>query len=70
MLTTITRQRKYEAEQAIEDLLKRGFQVKVPLTEISREGKVFSTDTRCRKIFQRNTFSSCWKAVLEKVDKP
>jgi hypothetical protein len=65
---TITRQRKHEAEQAISDLVARGFEVVFPLTEISREGKVFDRDSYNRKIFVEHAHSSCWKAQLRKVD--
>ncbi|MEH7521983.1 hypothetical protein V7149_01670 [Bacillus sp. JJ1503] len=65
---TIRRQRKYEAEQAIKDLEARGFKVIYPLTEHSREGKLFDRDSFNRKIFVENTQSSCWIAKLRKVD--
>jgi hypothetical protein len=64
----IRRQHKEEAEQAIKDLVERGFEVIFPLTEFTRDGKRFSTDSYNRKIFQENTFSSCWIAKLKKVD--
>lgn len=66
--TVIHRQRKYEAEQAISDLLERGFEVVYPLTEIKRDGKSFATDSYKRKIFQYNTYSSCWIAKLRRLE--
>jgi hypothetical protein len=65
---TIHRQRKHEAEQAIRDLEARGFEVIYPLTEYSRDGKLFDRDSFNRKIFVENTHSSCWIAQLRKVD--
>jgi hypothetical protein len=67
--TVIRRQRKHEAEMAVDDLIKRGFKVVFPLTEFSREGKTFSTDSYNRKIFQNNTYSSCWMAKLRREEK-
>lgn len=64
----ICRQRKHEAEQAISDLVARGFEVVFPLTEISRDGKIFDRDSFNRQVFVQNTHSSCWKAKLRKVD--
>jgi hypothetical protein len=64
----IRRQRKHEAEQAIADLLKRGFEVVYPLTEIKRDGKQFSRDSFNRKIFVQNIGSSCWVAKLRKIE--
>ncbi|MEH7392429.1 hypothetical protein [Bacillus sp. JJ1474] len=65
---TIRRQRKYEAEQAIKDLEARGFEVIYPLTELSRDGKLFDRDSFNRKIFVENTHSSCWIAKLRRDD--
>ncbi|PLR93215.1 hypothetical protein [Bacillus sp. T33-2] len=62
----IHRQHKHEAEQAIKDLEKRGFVVTFPLTEFSRDGKIFDRDSYNRKIFVQNTFSTCWKAKLQR----
>jgi hypothetical protein len=64
----ITRRHKHEAEQAIKDLEKRGFKVIYPLTEITNNGKQFTRDMFNRKIFVQNTFSSIWKAKLQKVE--
>jgi hypothetical protein len=63
----ITRRRKREAEQAIDDLLKRGYTIIYPLTENTRDGKQFTTDSFNRRIFQNNTFSSYWRAKLRRV---
>lgn len=65
---TIRRQRRHEAEQAISDLEKRGYVISFPLTEQTRDGKRFTTDYYSRRIFQENTFGSCWIAKLKKVD--
>jgi len=65
---TIRRQRKHEAEQAIKDLKKRGFELIYPLTEHSKDGKIFDRDSYNRKIFVENTYSSCWIAKMRKVD--
>ena len=64
----ITRRTEKEALQAIKDLEARGFVVVFPLTEVSRDGKTFSRDSYGRRIFQSNNFTSCWKAVMRKVD--
>jgi hypothetical protein len=64
----IHRQRKHEAEQAVKDLLERGFEIVMPITEVSRDGKVFDRDSMNRRIFRENTFSSCWRAILRKVE--
>lgn len=64
----IQRQDKAEAERAIADLEQRGFEVIFPLTQVSREGKVFDRDSYNRRIFQENVSSSIWKAKLRKVE--
>ncbi|QVY60957.1 hypothetical protein [Cytobacillus gottheilii] len=64
--TKITRRRKHEAEQAIQDLLKRGFEIVTPLKEYGSEGKVFKTDAYNRKIFVQNNHNSCWIAVMRR----
>ncbi|KYC92234.1 hypothetical protein B4102_3775 [Heyndrickxia sporothermodurans] len=66
---TITRRKRHEAEQAIKDLEARGFEIIYPLTEISRDGKIFNTDSYNRKIFVQNTFNSCWVAKMRRVTK-
>lgn len=62
----IHRQRKYEAEQAINDLEKRGYELVYPLTEQKKEGRNFTTDGY-RSIFLENTYSSKWIAKLRRV---
>lgn len=62
----IRRKRKYEAAQAMIDLVERGFQVVYPLTEITGEGKIFNRDTYNKVHFSHNTFNSCWIAKLER----
>lgn len=62
----IRRQRKQEAERAIADLEKRGYELVHPLTEQSHFGKTFSTDGY-RKLFVENTHASCWMAKLRRV---
>ena len=69
MPVTIRRKRKYEAEQAIKDLEARGFRVVFELTEFTRDGKQFATDSYKRQIFQNNTFTSVWIAKLIKEEK-
>lgn len=64
----ISRQRKHEAEQAVRDLEARGYEVVYPLTEHSRDGKIFDRNSFNRQIFVQNTFNSCWIAKLRKVD--
>lgn len=65
---TIRRQRKHEAEMAIADLEKRGFEVVYPLTEFRSDGKTFTRDSYNRKIFVENTEWGYWIAKLRKVD--
>ncbi|MBN6889820.1 hypothetical protein ACUXCC_005247 [Cytobacillus horneckiae] len=64
----IRRQRKHEAEKAIEDHIKRGCEVIFPLTEFSRDGKIFDRDSYNRHIFAGNSYSSVWMAKLRKVE--
>lgn len=66
--TIIRRQRKYEAVQAIKDLEDRGYKIVFPLTELTKEGKQFKTDYHNRRIFQNNTFNSCWIATMRRVE--
>lgn len=63
----IRRQRKHEAEQAIDDLTRRGFEIVFPLTEFSRDGKVFDRDSFNRKNFVQNTHRSCWMAKMRRI---
>lgn len=64
----VHRQFKHEAEQAISDLEKRGFEIVFPLTEFKRDGKTFTRDSFNRRIFVENTESSSWIAKLKKVE--
>jgi hypothetical protein len=66
--TIIHRRKKKEAEMAIADLLKRGFIIIKDLEEVTRDGKTFSRDSYGRRIFQQNNFTSCWVAVMRKVN--
>lgn len=62
---TIRRQRESEINQAIDDLVKRGFTLKSGPTPIMNDGKVYDTNKYNRKIFRENTSSSMWVARLE-----
>jgi hypothetical protein len=64
---TIHRRHKHEAEQAISDILERGYTIIYDLEQVSRDGKSFSRDSFGRRVFQQNTFSSCWVAKLRRV---
>lgn len=64
----IRRQRKHEAEQAIRDLEKRGYEIVFPLTLFSSDGKVFDRDAFNRKVFVANTSNSCWVAQMRKIE--
>lgn len=60
----IRRRKKYEAAQAIIDLVERGFEVVYPLTELTSEGKKFYLDMYKKPVFINNSFHSCWIAKL------
>lgn len=64
----IHRRKKHEAEQAIKDLLARGYIIITPLTELTNQGKEFKTDSYNRRIFVCNTTSSCWVAKLRRAE--
>lgn len=64
----IRRQRRHEAEQAVSDLIDRGYVEIFPLTEFSRDGKTFDRDSFNRRIFRENIFTSCWVAKMRKVE--
>lgn len=66
--TIIRRQTREEAEAAVEELLKRGFELIYPITEIQHDGKKFSTDSYKRRIFEYNTFHRQYVAKLMKVE--
>lgn len=61
----ITRKHKHEAEQAVNDLLKRGYVIISPIQQIFRDGKTFASVGYGRRVFMGNTPSSCWRAVLK-----
>ena len=65
--TIIHRQTYEEAEEAVNELLKRGFELIYPITEIQHDGKKFSTDSYKRRIFEYNTFHRQYVAKLRKV---
>ena len=65
--TTIRRMKKYQAEQAIADLEKRGYELVFPLTEMKREGKTYSSDEYKRINFVENIGSSVWICKLRRV---
>lgn len=62
----ITRKYKHEAEQAISDLIKRGFYLVSPLRQVTSEKKVFARDKYNHKTFKESRFNSCWRAVLRR----
>ncbi len=64
----IRRQRRREAEQAVKDLIDRGYIEIFPLTEFRRDGKIFDRDAFNRQVFRENTFSSCWIAKMRKSE--
>ncbi|ALC92079.1 hypothetical protein AM500_21505 [Bacillus sp. FJAT-18017] len=67
--TTVTRKTEKEARQAIDDLLRRGYEVIYPLTQITNDGKQWKRDAYGRNIFIQNTPKSSWKAKLRRVIK-
>lgn len=64
----IHRSNRDEAEQAISDLMQRGFEVIYPLTEFTRDGKAFGRDAYNRPVFAGNIFNSCWIAKLRRIE--
>jgi hypothetical protein len=64
---TIKRHKEKEIYQAIEGLEKRGYELISPPKQISKDGKIFSTDERKRMIFNDNTFYSFWVAKMRRV---
>lgn len=64
----ITRKHKHEVEQAVNDLLAKGFELISPMKQLTSEGKEFKTDSRQRRIFVQNTENSCWMAKMRRVD--
>lgn len=63
----IRRQRKYEAQQAIKDLLARGFEVISPLRQESPQSEVLNHYSFEQKRYQVEDFSSPWVAKLRRV---
>lgn len=64
--TTIKRFTEKEGLQAVADLKARGFYELVPLTEIKKEGKIFTRDSYNRKVFQDHIHSSVWQAKMRR----
>ncbi|KEF40143.1 hypothetical protein M670_00159 [Schinkia azotoformans MEV2011] len=62
----VHRSSRVEAEQAISDLQKRGYEIIYPLTEQTSCGKTFSTDGY-RPVFMGNTFSCKYVAKLRRI---
>ena len=62
----IHRKHKHEAEQAIKDLVARGYEVVFPLTEKISGGKVFDRDKDNKAIFSHATFGKYWVAKLRR----
>lgn len=63
----IRRQKKHEAEQAIKDLLARGFEVVSPLKQEMPQSEVLSNYSFEQKRFQVEDFSSPWIAKLRRI---
>lgn len=63
----IRRQKKHEAEQAIRDLLARGFEVVSPLKQENPQSEVLSNYSFEQKRFQVEDFSSPWIAKLRRI---
>ncbi|MFI8492201.1 hypothetical protein ACIGC1_04710 [Peribacillus butanolivorans] len=63
----IRRQRKHEAEQAIKDLLVRGFEIISPLKQESPQSEVLHKHSFEQKRFKVEDFSSPWIAKLRRI---
>jgi hypothetical protein len=63
----IRRQRKHEAEQAIKDLIARGFEVISPLRQENINSEVLNLYSFEQKRFRVEDFSSPWIAKLRRV---
>ena len=63
----IRRQRKHEAEQAIKDLLMRGFEIISPLKQEGQQSEVLNHYSFEQKRYQVVDFSSPWIAKLRRV---
>lgn len=63
----IRRQRKKEAEQAIKDLLARGFEIVSPLKQENPQSEVLHNHTFEQRRFPVEDFSSPWIAKLKRI---
>ncbi|MBL3644014.1 hypothetical protein JMN23_16800 [Bacillus sp. RHFB] len=63
----IRRQRKNEAEQAIKDLLARGFEIVSPLKQEGPLSEVLNNYSFEQKGFQIEDFSPPWIAMLRRI---
>ncbi|MGE7766643.1 hypothetical protein [Peribacillus sp. NPDC096540] len=63
----IRRQRKHEAEQAIKDLLARGFEIVSPLKQEKPQSEVLHNLTFEQRRFPVEDFSSPWIAKLRRI---
>ncbi|MGE6611891.1 hypothetical protein ACQKFG_15325 [Peribacillus sp. NPDC076916] len=63
----IRRQRKHEAEQAIKDLLARGFEVVSPLKQEKPQSEILHNFTFEQRRFPVEDFSSPWIAKLRRI---
>lgn len=61
----IKRYRKYEAEQAVEELIGRGFKVTVPLKKVTSQGKSWDKVSNGKYEFAGDDFNIRWAAQLE-----
>ncbi|MGM9925187.1 MAG: hypothetical protein ACI35R_13160 [Bacillus sp. (in: firmicutes)] len=62
----ITRRRKYEIEQAVSELVAKGYELVHGPVELFSEGKKFRSDDYGRRVFMENETSSCWKAQMKR----
>ncbi|AOH53333.1 hypothetical protein ABE28_003135 [Peribacillus muralis] len=63
----IRRQQKHEAEQAIEDLLVRGFEIVSSLKQENQQSEVLNIYSFEQKRFQVEDYSSPWIAKMMRV---
>ncbi|MES1038977.1 hypothetical protein [Peribacillus simplex] len=63
----IRRQKKHEAEQAIKDLLARGFEIVSPLKQEKPQSEILHNLTFEQRRFPVVDFSSPWIAKLRKI---
>lgn len=66
METTIHRKFKHEAELAISDLIKRGWEISFPLTEIQSTGTERGSYNYMKSKYtsRQGTATSCWIAKM------